>query len=186
MEALESIRARLPEAAKDIRLNLSAVLQPGGVLSPAQRWGTAIAVAHAVKDSELASALTSASRTEVGDEVADDARAMAALMAMNNVYYRFRHLIAKPSYAQMSPRLRMTRLARPATNKLDCELFALAVSAVNACGTCVQAHEKAVLDGGLTEEHVHDAVRIAATVAAASTASSMRAESAQLQNPLPN
>jgi alkyl hydroperoxide reductase subunit D len=34
----------------------------------------------------------------------------------------------------------------------------------------VQAHEKAVLNGGLTEDHVHDAARIAATIHAAAMA----------------
>ncbi len=44
------------------------------------------------------------------------------------------------------------------------------MSAVNGCEACIQAHEKAVLEGGLTEDHVHDAVRIAAVVYAAATA----------------
>ena len=39
-----------------------------------------------------------------------------------------------------------------------------------SCEACIQAHEKAVLDGGLTEDHVHDAVRIAAVVNAAAVA----------------
>jgi alkyl hydroperoxide reductase subunit D len=96
-----------------------------------------------------------------------DTLAAATLMAMNNVYYRFRHLSGKASYAAKPARLRMTRLAKPATTKADFELICLAVSAVNACETCIQAHERVVLEGGLTEEHVHDAVRIAATVHAA-------------------
>jgi alkyl hydroperoxide reductase subunit D len=74
----------------------------------------------------------------------------------------------------------MSRLAQPATNKLDFELFALGVSAINACEACVKAHEKAVLDGGLTEEHVHDAVRIAATIAATAIASSINVSRAAL------
>ena len=100
----------------------------------------------------------------------EDALAAAALMAMNNVYYRFRHLVGKPSYAQKPARLRMNRMAQPATNKADFELFCLAVSAINGCETCIRAHEQVVLEGGLTEEQVHDAVRIAATVHAAAVA----------------
>jgi alkyl hydroperoxide reductase subunit D len=91
-------------------------------------------------------------------------------MAMNNVYYRFRHMVGKPEYEQLPPRLRMQRLAAPAGPKVDFELFALAVSAVNGCGTCVQAHEKVVIDGGLTTAHVNDAIRIAATVHATAVA----------------
>jgi alkyl hydroperoxide reductase subunit D len=32
---------------------------------------------------------------------------------------------------------------------------------------CVRSHERAVIEGGLTEEQVHDAVRVAATIQAA-------------------
>jgi alkyl hydroperoxide reductase subunit D len=76
-------------------------------------------------------------------------------------------MIEKPVYSQKPARLRMQRIAQPATNKLDFELLCLAVSAINGCEACVKAHEQAVIEGGLTEEHVHDAVRIAAVVHAA-------------------
>jgi alkyl hydroperoxide reductase subunit D len=95
-------------------------------------------------------------------------------MAMNNVYYRFRHQIGKESYSQKPARLRMTKLAKPATNKADLELFSLAVSAINGCEACVQSHEKVVLEAGLTEEQVHDAVRIAATMHGAAVALELR------------
>ena len=102
--------------------------------------------------------------------VVDDALAAAAVMAMNNVYYRFRHMVEKPSYAQKPARLRMNRLAKPATSKADLELFSLAASAINGCEICVRAHEQAVRDAGLSEDQVHDAVRIAATIHAAAVA----------------
>jgi len=79
-------------------------------------------------------------------------------------------MIGKPDYSQMPARLRMNRIARPATNKTDFELFCLAVSAINGCEACLKSHEKAVVDGGLTEKHVHDAARIAATLQAAAVA----------------
>jgi alkyl hydroperoxide reductase subunit D len=106
-------------------------------------------------------------RAEVSGAVVEDAVAAAALMAMNNVYYRFRHMIGKESYQSRPARLRMNRLVQTLTSRADFELFSLAVSAINGCEACVRSHEKAVLDGGLTEEHVHDAVRIAATIQAA-------------------
>jgi alkyl hydroperoxide reductase subunit D len=167
MSALERLRQALPDTARDIKLNLPAVLE-GGALAPAQRWGVAIAAAIAARNPALRDAvIADAVAAGVGDPVVEDAQAAAALMAMNNVYYRFRHLIGKDSYSERPARLRMNRLARPATNKVDFELFSLAVSAINACETCLRSHEQAVLAGGLTEEHVHDAVRIAATINAA-------------------
>jgi alkyl hydroperoxide reductase subunit D len=64
----------------------------------------------------------------------------------------------------------MNRLVKPATNKPDFELFSLAVSAINGCESCIRSHEQVVLEGGITEDQVHDAVRIAATVQAAAVA----------------
>lgn len=169
MSALEALRDRISEPARDIRLNLQSVLQPGS-LTPAQRWGVAIASAIAARNPELRDAIISEAGAEIGPEVIDDARAAAALMAMNNVYYRFRHMVGKPSYSQMPARLRMQRIAKPATNKADFELFCLAVSAINACEACIRSHEEVVVKAELSEEQVHDAVRIAATVNAAAVA----------------
>jgi alkyl hydroperoxide reductase subunit D len=164
---LEALRAAIPDAAKDIRLNLEAVLQPG-VLSSAQRWLVALASAFAARNARLSAAVTAEARAAgIGEDLMDDARAAATLMAMNNVFYRFRHVVGKPSYGDRPARLRMNRLARPSGNRVDLELACLAVSAINGCETCVRSHEAAVLEGGLTEDHVHDAIRIAATIHAA-------------------
>jgi len=64
----------------------------------------------------------------------------------------------------------MQRIAKPASNKPDFELFCLAVSAINGCEMCIRSHEAVVIEGGLTEDQVHDAVRIAAVVHAAAVA----------------
>jgi alkyl hydroperoxide reductase subunit D len=167
--ALDDLRDQLPEPARDIRLNLQAVLAPGA-LTPAQRWGAAVASAVTSRNPRLQAAVVAEARVQVGDAVVDDAVAAAALMAMNNVYYRFRHLVDKPVYTEKPARLRMNRLARPSTSKLDFELFSLAASAVGGCGTCMQAHEKAVVAGGLSEDQVQDAVRIAAVIHGAAVA----------------
>jgi lipoyl-dependent peroxiredoxin subunit D len=82
-------------------------------------------------------------------------------------------MVGKPTYSERPARLRMNRLAQPAGSRTDLELFSLAVSAINGCEACVQSHEKVVVDGGVTEEQVHDAVRIAATVHAAAVALEM-------------
>ena len=169
METLAALRERLPEAAKDIKLNLQSVLS-SGVLTLSQRWGVAAAAALASRHPLLSRAVLSDARREAGDAVVDDAIAAAALMGMNNVFYRFKHRIGKPAYQDKPARLRMNRLAKPATNKLDFELFSLAVSAINDCESCVRAHEQAVTDGGITDDAVVDATRIAATIHAAAVA----------------
>jgi alkyl hydroperoxide reductase subunit D len=169
MEAIDRLRAVMLPAAKDIQLNLSSVLQ-GGALDDTQRWSVAVASAIASGNGVLQEAVLQDAATKVGEAAIDDARAAAALMAMNNVYYRFRHLVGKDSYASKPARLRMNRIGQPKTDKATFELVCLAVSAINGCEVCIRSHERAVLEGGLTEEHVHDAVRIAATIRAAAVA----------------
>ena len=172
MNALESLRSAIPDAAKDLRLNLGSVLQPG-TLSKEQVWGTAVACAIAARNPQLRQATLEDALIHVAPEVVEDAKAAAALMGMNNVYYRFRHMVDREEYAQKPARLRMQRLVQVATNKVDFELFCLAVSAINGCESCIRSHERVVIEGGLTEEHVNDAVRIAATFHGAAVALEM-------------
>jgi lipoyl-dependent peroxiredoxin subunit D len=166
---LDSIRDAIPEVAKDIRVNLQSTLETGS-LGPAQRWGVAVACAAAARNPRLYQEVLAEARTQLDGAVIEDAQAAAALMGMNNVLYRFRHFIGKPSYTTLPARLRMQRIAKPAGSKLDFELMCLAVSAINGCEACVKAHERVVLDGGMTEENVFDAVRIASTIHAAAVA----------------
>lgn len=167
MSRLEALRASFPDDARDIKLNVQAVLE-GGSLTSAQRWGVALSSALASRNAELAAAVQEQAAAHPG--VVEDARAAAALMAMNNVYYRFRHVVGKAAYESMPARLRMNRLAKPATSRAEFELYCLAVSAINGCEACVRAHEHAVVEGGMSPEQVHDAVRIAATFHAAAVA----------------
>lgn len=173
MATLDELRDRLPEPARDIKLNLQSVLDASS-LTVDQRWGIAVASAIAARNPELQAAIVDKAREAVSAAVIQDGQAAAALMAMNNVYYRFRHLVGKQSYADKPARLRMQRIAKPATNKADFELICLAVSAINGCETCIQSHEKVVIEGGLSEDQVNDAVRIAATVQAAAVSLEIR------------
>ena len=162
--ALEALLDRLPDAARDLRLNAGAVLGDG-TLSVAQRWGCAIAGSITSRSPELRDALLAGARAAgVSEAAIDDARAAAAIMGMNNIYYRGRHLIEKEVYEKKPARLRMNRIAKVASTKVDFELFCIASSAITGCGVCLQAHERTVLEGGLTEDHVHDALRVAAVV----------------------
>jgi len=169
---LDQIRDALPELARDTKLNLQAVLT-GTVLTPAQLWGVAVASAATARAPVLRDAVIVAARAQVEATVVEDALAAASLMAMNNVFYRFRHQVGKDVYNTKPARLRMNRLVAPKTNKPDFELFSLAASAINGCETCVRAHEHQIVAGGLSEEAVHDAVRIAATIHAAALSSEL-------------
>ncbi len=163
MHSLETLRNAIPEVAKDLKLNLGAVLQPGN-LTLDQVWGVAVATAIASRSPQLRQAVLEDALLTVSPQVVDDGKAAAVLMAMNNVYYRFRHMVGKAEYSEKPARLRMQRLAQVASNKADFELFCLAVSAVNGCEACVRSHEEVILAAGLSTEQVQDAVRIAATM----------------------
>jgi alkyl hydroperoxide reductase subunit D len=169
MASLEVVRGELAEAHKDTRLNLQSVLENNS-LTPEQRWGVAVACAYAARNELLKKAMLHEARQALGEKaepVIEDARAAASLMGMNNVYYRFRHMVGKESYSSKRAGLRMNRLVQVLTNKVDFELVCLAVSAINGCEQCIQSHERVVLEGGLSEDQVHDAVRIASVVHAA-------------------
>jgi len=81
MSALEAIRAEIPEVAKDLRSNLTAVLD-GGALAPSERWGVAIAVALAIRSRRLAEALIASDptlrRTLLGEQPATAAYSLRA------------------------------------------------------------------------------------------------------------
>ncbi len=160
--SIESIRNRLPEYAKDLKLNLgSLAAEPS--LSVQQRAGTFIASALATRNAEVTRAITSEFAAQLTPEALAAAKAAAAIMGMNNVYYRFTHLVGG-DYPNMPAKLRMNVMMRPGVEKADFELWSLAVSAVNGCGMCMESHEKVVRAAGLTQEQVQSAVRIAAVV----------------------
>ena len=170
MEQTGKLAEGFPDVAKDVRINLQNVLQPA-TLNADQVWGTAIACAHAARSHALKQTIEADARSAgIGDGVVADAKAAAVLMGMNNVFYRFKHVIGKEEYEKKPARLRMQRLSQITSNKADFELFCLAVSAINNCQSCMAAHEAAVLKQGLTEDHVLDSVRIAATIHAAAIA----------------
>lgn len=166
MDNVKNLIASFPEAAKDLKLNLQSVLSDGS-LSEQQRFGVALACGYAARNDDLKAALLADAVTILNEAWIDDAKAAVALMSMNNVYYRFRHMIGKPSYSSMPAKLRMNRLVNPKTTKLDFELMCLAVSSINGCEMCVRSHEHSLLELGANENQVHDAVRIAAAVFAA-------------------
>jgi alkyl hydroperoxide reductase subunit D len=95
-----------------------------------------------------------------------EAAACASLLSSNNVFYRFRHFTQKEKYGQIPARIRMQIMARPVTGKEFFELMSLAVSAVNGCELCVNAHEDSLIKMGTTEERIFDAVRIASLITA--------------------
>ncbi len=162
MPQIDALRETFGEPAKDMKLNLGAIAS-SDYLDDEQLWGVALASAYFLGDRRILDALTAdAKAAGVSDALVEDAKAAAVLMAMNTIYYRFRHLVGKEEYAKKAARLRMTWISRPKTSKATYELMSMAIAVLEGCELCVKNHEASILSHGLTDDHVHDAVRVAA------------------------
>jgi lipoyl-dependent peroxiredoxin subunit D len=161
--SLDAIRAALPDYARDLKLNLSNVLSVP-TLTPQQIWGTALAAAIAARNPVLREAVQEAAAAQLSPAALTAAKAAAAIMGMNNIYYRFTHLVGKPDYQAMPARLRMNVIGNPGVERVDFELWSLAVSAINGCGMCLEAHEREVAAKGVVKEAVQDVIRIASVI----------------------
>ncbi|HEX5459557.1 MAG TPA: carboxymuconolactone decarboxylase family protein [Steroidobacteraceae bacterium] len=166
MMTLDTLRDALPDYARDLKLNLGSVLSPTGApgLGERQIWAVALGAAEASRNPAFAAAIGELAAAHLDAAYQTGARAAAAIMGMNNIYYRFLHLVDDPEYGRMPARLRMNVIGNPGIDKVDFELVSLAVSAINGCGTCVASHERQIRQHGLPREAVQSAVRIAATV----------------------
>ena len=136
------------------------------MLSDQQKWGAFLASAHATGQPDVVRAIEAAA--ELSPEARSAAKAAAAIMGMNNIYYRALHLLSNREYKTLPARLRMNGLANPGVDKADFELWATAVTAVNGCGMSLDAHEAELKTHGVSAAQIQTALRIAAVVNAAS------------------
>jgi alkyl hydroperoxide reductase subunit D len=120
--------------------------------------------ALAARDPQVVRAVIAEFGPRLSPEALQAAKAAAAIMAMNNIYYRFVHLAASPDYKTLPARLRMNVIGKPGVEKVDFELWSLAVSAINGCGMCIDSHERELRKAGLGAEQIQAAVRIASVV----------------------
>lgn len=160
---LESLAENIPGYAKDLKLNLSSVLRQSE-LTEQQIWGTAAACAIAARNPELAGTVLTEAQLHLSPQALEAAKIAAAIMGMNNIYYRFLHLTANERYAAIPARLRMNGIRNHGIDPADFELWCTAVSAINNCPACVAAHEKVLREKGMTEETILAAVRIASVL----------------------
>jgi len=160
---LEQLLDTVPSYAKDLKLNLSNLLQQPD-LTKQQIWGTAVTSAITSRNPQLVAAITNASEEYLKPEALAAARAAAAIMGMNNIYYRFQHLAENKKYGTIPARLRMNVIRSHGIEPVDFELFCIAASAINGCGVCIDSHEKVVREKGTGEEVILGCVRIASVV----------------------
>jgi alkyl hydroperoxide reductase subunit D len=160
---MEELYGLFPEYARDLKVNLQNVLKQAE-LTEQQTWGTAVAAALASRDPQLTRALLREAGGRLSPEALHAAKAAAAVMGMNNIYYRFQHLSGHDRYGGIPARLRMQAIRTHGSDPLDFELWCIAVSAINGCGVCVSSHEKVLREKGVTEEVILAALPIASVI----------------------
>jgi alkyl hydroperoxide reductase subunit D len=160
---LTQLMDTLPAYARDLKLNFSPLSQPKE-LTEQQIWGTLVASAVASRNFELTQALVAEAALHLSPQALDAAKAAAAIMGMNNVYYRFQHLTTNANYRNMPAKLRMNVLRSHGVDQVDFELWSAAASAIKGCGVCVDSHEKIIRHKGLSEDAVLAAIRLASVI----------------------
>ncbi len=165
---LNELLETVPAYAKDLKLNLSSLVQQQE-LNEQQTWGTLVAAAVASRNPQVMQAVLADAASRLSPQALEAAKGAAAIMGMNNVYYRFLHLTTNQKYSTIPARLRMNILRTHGIDPVDFELWCTAVSAINGCAACVDSHEQVIRNKGMSEETIIAAVRLASVVHALAT-----------------
>lgn len=160
--AIENLKNALPEYAKDLKLNLSSLTR-SKELSEQQLWGSMLAAAAATRNAQVFKEIREEAAGHLSEEAMNAASMSASIMGMNNVAYRAQEFLPD-EYATIRMGLRQNGMAKPGVEKVDFELWNIAVSVINGCGKCTAAHEHTVREEGLKESQVWEAVKVAATL----------------------
>ncbi len=167
---IENLKNQIQDYAKDIRLNLAFITAGGNGLEQNQAYGIALASAYATRNKTVIENILAEVQGKISDAEITAAKTAATLMAMNNIYYRFTHLVSDEEYQKMPAGLRMQGIGSHGIAKLDFELYSLAVSSINGCGMCMDSHAKSSANQGATNQTVQASVKIAAIINAAAQA----------------
>ncbi len=161
---LQAIKDRLPDYAKDLRLNLDAVINRSSLTS-SHAAGAALAAAFAAEAPALVAVLQDESLIDAAHARA--ALTAAALMGMNNAWYPFVEMADDADLKTLRPELRMNAYANHGgVDRASFELYALAASIVGKCEFCVGSHYKRLRESGFTTQQLRDVGRIAAVLQA--------------------
>lgn len=161
--SIDALKERIPDFAKDVKLNLSS-MAADETLGQQTKCGLLLAAAIATRNPGVIAAMDAEAAGKLTPAAIAAAKAAASVMAMNNIYYRFVHLVSNKEYGTMPARLRMNVIANPGIDKTDFELWSLAISTINGCGACIDAHEKALKKANVPAAAIQTAVRFAAII----------------------
>ncbi|MTI18377.1 alkyl hydroperoxide reductase [Rhodobacteraceae bacterium RKSG542] len=167
--SIDALKSQIADYAKDVRLNLGSMASDES-LTNQQKYGLMVACGIASRNPVVRRAMLEEAAPHLSAEALDAAKAAATIMGMNNIYYRFVHLSSNEQYKTMPAKLRMNIIAKPGVDKVDFELWSLAVSAINGCGMCIDSHEAVLRKAGVTAEMVQTAIRYASIIQSAAIA----------------
>lgn len=155
----------IPDYAKDIRLNLDAVIKRS-TLQTEEAEAVAVAAAFATGNSKFWTWL----HAQIADrKEADAALTAASLMAMNNTWYPYVEMTEDNNLKGLPAQLRMNAIStHGGTTKGRFEAYSLAASIVGKCHFCVKAHYDTLKKEGYTLEQLRDIGRIASVINAVS------------------
>ncbi|MEK6592631.1 MAG: carboxymuconolactone decarboxylase family protein [Pseudomonadota bacterium] len=179
MEFLNAIKERIPDYAKDVRLNLDGAIARSS-LEPADAVGAALAAAYAARSKPLVGAIRSSG--QLSDVDVNAALTAAALMGMNNLWYPYVEMAGDEELKTQRAELRMNAYAtHGGVDRRRFELFALAASIVGKCHFCVASHYKLLKESGMSVVQLRDIGRIAAVIGAAANVLAVEPETETVQ-----
>jgi len=161
MSWVDQLKDSLPEYAKDIKLNLDAVVNRSTIDSD-QATYLAVAAAFATGNGKLLAFIAAGAIDEVERNAALTA---GAIMAQNNVWYPYVEMADDPALSGLPAQLRMNAItSHGGTTKAKFEAYSLASSIIGRCHFCVKAHYETLKQEGYTVEQLRDIGRISATI----------------------
>ncbi len=174
--SLDILKDVVKDYGRDIRINLDSVLSVEGApgLSEVQIFGTFLASAYASKSPKLIEIAEGIAAEKISSTEIEGVKAASTIMGMNNIYYRYLHLLeGEEELKKLPAKLRMQIIGKPGIEKSNFEIYSLAVSAITGCGMCINAHVQEIRKHGIEDLGIQSAIRIAAVTNGAAQALSI-------------
>ncbi len=171
--SLDILKDVVKDYGRDIRINLDSVLSTEGApgLSEVQIFGTFLASAYASKSPKLIEIAEGIAAEKISSTEIEGVKSAATIMGMNNIYYRYLHLLeGEEELKKLPAKLRMQIIGKPGIEKSNFEIYSLAVSAITGCGMCINAHVHEIRKHGIEDLGIQSAIRIAAVTNGAAQA----------------
>jgi len=162
-EALAPIKEAIPDEAKDLRLNITSVIERCS-LSSTEAAGAALAAAIMTRSIDMVEAFSNIDDLDEAEKAG--VKTAASLMAMNTTWYPFVEMANDPELETVQAGLRMNAFTtHGGIDQARFELYCLAAAIVGKCHKCISSHVAELRKANYTTEQIRDIGRISASVA---------------------